>query len=114
MFVGHYGPSFAAKGIRESILLWVLFIAVQVLDVFWSIFVLLGIEKVRIIPGNHSHQSTRSLLHVVHLSAAGLHALPPMLLLRLSSLKRLTGPSTVRRRQVETASSSRGQAPAAL
>lgn len=51
MFVGHYGPSFAAKGIRKSIPLWVLLIAVQVLDVFWSIFVLLGIEQVRFIPG---------------------------------------------------------------
>ncbi len=51
MFVGHYGPSFAAKGIKQSIPLWVLFIAVQLLDVFWSIFVLLGIEKVRIVPG---------------------------------------------------------------
>jgi hypothetical protein len=51
MFVGHYGASFAAKGMRKSIPLWVLFIAVQLLDVFWSIFVLFGIEKVRIVPG---------------------------------------------------------------
>jgi hypothetical protein len=36
---------------RKSIPLWVLFIAVQLLDVFWSIFVLLGIEKVRITSG---------------------------------------------------------------
>jgi hypothetical protein len=51
MFVGHYGPSLAAKALKKSIPLWVLFIAVQLLDVFWSIFVLLGIEKVRIVPG---------------------------------------------------------------
>jgi len=51
MFVGHYGPSFAAKALRKQIPLWILFLAVQLLDVFWSIFVLLGIEKVRIIPG---------------------------------------------------------------
>jgi len=51
MFVGHYGPSFAAKALRKSIPLWILFLAVQLLDVFWSIFVLLGIEKVRIKPG---------------------------------------------------------------
>jgi hypothetical protein len=51
MFVGHYGPSLAAKALRQSIPLWVLFLAVQALDVFWSIFVLLGIEKVRIVPG---------------------------------------------------------------
>ena len=51
MFVGHYGPSFAAKALKKSIPLSVLFIAVQLLDVFWSIFVLLGIEKVRIVSG---------------------------------------------------------------
>ena len=51
MFVGHYGPSFAGKAIEKSIPLWVLFLAVQLLDVFWSILVLLGIEKVRIVPG---------------------------------------------------------------
>ena len=51
MFVGHYGPSFAAKAARNSIPLWLLFIAVQLLDVCWSILVLLGIEKVRIVPG---------------------------------------------------------------
>ena len=51
MFVGHYGPSFAGKALKKSIPLWVLFFAVQLLDVFWSIFVLLGIEKVRIVPG---------------------------------------------------------------
>lgn len=51
MFVGHYGPSLAAKAAKNSIPLWVLFIAVQLLDVFWSVFVLLGIEKVRIAPG---------------------------------------------------------------
>jgi len=51
VFVGHYGPSLAAKAAKDSIPLWILFIAVQLLDVLWSIFVLLGIEKVRIVPG---------------------------------------------------------------
>jgi hypothetical protein len=51
MFIGHYGPSFAAKRFELAVPLWVLFIAVQLLDVFWSMFVLLGIEKVRIVPG---------------------------------------------------------------
>ncbi len=51
MFVGHYGASFAAKAVKKSIPLWILFLAVQLLDVFWSIFVLLGVEKVRIVPG---------------------------------------------------------------
>jgi len=50
VFVGHYGPSLIAKVAKNSIPLWILFIAVQPLDVFWSIFVLLGVEKVRIAP----------------------------------------------------------------
>jgi membrane-bound metal-dependent hydrolase YbcI (DUF457 family) len=51
MFVGHYGPSFAGKSLNRAIPLWVLFLAVQWLDVVWSILVLLGVEKVRIVPG---------------------------------------------------------------
>ena len=51
MFVGHYGVSFGAKKAEPAIPLWVLFIAVQLLDVLWAPFVLLGIEKVRIVPG---------------------------------------------------------------
>ena len=51
MFVGHYGVSFAAKGSRKHVPLWVWFIAVQWLDVVWSVLVLMGIEKLRIVPG---------------------------------------------------------------
>jgi len=51
MFIGHYGPAFGAKAALRRIPLWVLFIAVQWMDVWWSIFVLTGVEKVRIVPG---------------------------------------------------------------
>src|SRR5262245_4012642 len=51
MFVGHYGVSFAAKRSDASIPLWVLFLAVQWLDVMWAPLVMLGVEKVRIVPG---------------------------------------------------------------
>jgi membrane-bound metal-dependent hydrolase YbcI (DUF457 family) len=65
MFVGHYGPAFAANAIpphhaktarledpsEKRLPLWLLFVAVQFVDVLWGIFVLLGIEKVRIVPG---------------------------------------------------------------
>jgi len=51
LFVGHYSASFAGKTVETRIPLWLLFIAVQFIDVLWSIFVLLGIEKVRIVPG---------------------------------------------------------------
>ena len=51
MFVGHYGVAFAVKTPRNNIALWVLFVAVQLLDFLWAPFVLLGIEKVRFVPG---------------------------------------------------------------
>ena len=51
MFVGHYGPSYAIKSVRPRLPLWVLFLAVQLLDVGWAVLVFLGIEKVRIVPG---------------------------------------------------------------
>lgn len=51
MFIGHYGPSLAIKGLRPAIPLWLLFIAVQLVDIAWAVLVLLGIEKVRIVPG---------------------------------------------------------------
>ncbi len=51
MFIGHYGVALAAKPVRKAIPLWLLFIAVQWLDVVWSVLVMLGIEKVRIVQG---------------------------------------------------------------
>lgn len=51
MFVGHYGPSFAVKALRPGIPLWLLFLAVQLVDVAWAVLVLIGVEKVRIVPG---------------------------------------------------------------
>ena len=51
MFIGHYGPAFGAKAALRIVPLWVLFIAVQWMDVCWSVLVLLGVEKLRIVPG---------------------------------------------------------------
>ena len=51
MFIGHYGPAFGAKAAVRRVPLWVYFIAVQWRDVIWSSLVLLGVEKVRIVPG---------------------------------------------------------------
>ena len=51
MFIGHYGPAFAAKPLERRIPLWLLFIAVQWMDVCWSVLVMLHVEKLRIIPG---------------------------------------------------------------
>jgi membrane-bound metal-dependent hydrolase YbcI (DUF457 family) len=51
MFVGHYGVSFAGKRAAQGVSLATLFLAVQLLDVVWSILVIAGVEKVRIVPG---------------------------------------------------------------
>ena len=66
MFVGHYGVSYAAKPFAPRVPLWVWFIAVQWLDVIWSVLVLTGIEKLRIVPGFTASQCTRSLLYALH------------------------------------------------
>ncbi len=51
MFVGHYGPAFAGKRIARSVPLWAFFLAVQLVDVFWGIFVANGIERVVYVEG---------------------------------------------------------------
>ena len=51
MFVGHYGVSLAAKRWAPGLSLGWLFLAVQALDVLFGAFVLLGIEKMAIVPG---------------------------------------------------------------
>ena len=50
MFIGHYSTAFAARGRQPALPLWHLFIAAQLVDFGWAILVLLGIEKVRIVP----------------------------------------------------------------
>jgi len=51
MFIGHYGPAFGAKAAVKTVPLWLLFVAVQFLDYCWSVLVLLGIEKGKVVPG---------------------------------------------------------------
>jgi len=51
MFVGHYGVAFAAKRASPRLPLGLLFLAVQLLDVLFAVFVFLGIEKLRIVHG---------------------------------------------------------------
>ena len=51
MFAGHYGVGFLVKRFEPRIPLWSLFLAVQALDILWGLFVLLGVEKARIVPG---------------------------------------------------------------
>jgi membrane-bound metal-dependent hydrolase YbcI (DUF457 family) len=51
MFIGHYGPALAAPALVKTVPLWVLFFAVQFLDIVWGPLILAGIEQVRIVPG---------------------------------------------------------------
>ena len=48
MLTGHYGPAFIIKAIDKKVALWMLFIAVQVPDIFWGTFILTCIEKARL------------------------------------------------------------------
>jgi hypothetical protein len=51
MFLGHYGLAFAAKRAAPRTSLGTTFFAAQFLDELWPILLLLGIERVRIVPG---------------------------------------------------------------
>ena len=51
MFAGHYGVSFLVKTAEPKLPLWLLFLAVQFVDMLWVPLVLLGIEHYRIVPG---------------------------------------------------------------
>ena len=51
MFIGHYGVGFAGKKIDNRPSLGTCFFAAQFLDLLWPVFILSGIEKVKIVPG---------------------------------------------------------------
>lgn len=51
MFVGHYGPALAIRAQRPELPLWLLFLAVQLVDIAWAVLVIAGVEKLRIVPG---------------------------------------------------------------
>lgn len=51
MFIGHFGVGFGAKSLAPRVSLGTLFIAAQFLDLLWPTFLLLGVERVRIVPG---------------------------------------------------------------
>jgi hypothetical protein len=51
MFLGHYGVAFAAKRAAPRTSLGLFTFAAQFLDEIWPILLLLGLERVRIVPG---------------------------------------------------------------
>ena len=52
MFLGHYAVGLAAKKIDRRPSLGTMLMAAQFIDLLWPIFLILGIEKVEIDPGN--------------------------------------------------------------
>jgi hypothetical protein len=52
MFIGHFAVGFAAKQATPRVSLAVLFVAAQLADLLWPVFLMLGLEQVRIEPGN--------------------------------------------------------------
>jgi hypothetical protein len=52
MFIGHFGVGLAAKKVDSKPSLGTLFFASQFLDLLWPVFLLIGLEKVIIDPGN--------------------------------------------------------------
>jgi hypothetical protein len=51
MFIGHFAVALAAKKAAPHTSLGTLFIASQFIDLLWPLFVLVGVEHVRIVPG---------------------------------------------------------------
>ncbi len=51
MFVGHYGAAYFAKGAEKRVPLGIFFLAVQLVDILSALFILIGIERVRIVHG---------------------------------------------------------------
>tara|TARA_R110002073_G_scaffold74100_10_gene181383 strand:+ start:34374 stop:35027 length:654 start_codon:yes stop_codon:yes gene_type:complete len=49
MLAGHYAPALFIKARYPSLKLWVLFLAVQVVDIFFFIFALAGIEEMTVL-----------------------------------------------------------------
>ena len=86
MFVGHYSVAFATRSERNTIPLWVLFIAVQFLDYIWATLVLLGVEKLRVIRGftagsmldSYYHPYSHSLITAIAWSVLAAIAYKPI------------------------------------
>jgi hypothetical protein len=73
MFLGHFAVGFAAKRPAPSVSLGTLFLAAQWIDLVWPLFLLLGLEGARIVPGDtaftpldfYNYPYTHSLAAVV-------------------------------------------------
>jgi hypothetical protein len=71
MFLGHYGVALALKRAEPKLSLGTLFIAVQLPDLLWGIFLLLGWEQARIVPGHTAVTSLEFLNYPISHSLVG-------------------------------------------
>ena len=62
MFIGHFGLGMAAKKYLPEVSLGVLFLSVQLVDLLWPFFLLMGLEEVRIEPG-HTAVNPLNMVH---------------------------------------------------
>ncbi len=53
MFLGHYGVALGLKRAEPKVSLGTLFVAVQLADLLWGVFLLLGWEHVRVLPDDN-------------------------------------------------------------
>lgn len=51
MFIGHFGVGLGAKALAPRVSLGTLFFSAQFVDLLWPTLLLLGIERVRVVPG---------------------------------------------------------------
>jgi hypothetical protein len=62
MFLGHFGVAFGAKTQQPRVSLVTLFLAAQLADLVWPTLLLLGVERVNIVP----HATAANALDFVH------------------------------------------------
>jgi hypothetical protein len=63
MFIGHFGAGLAAKKIDSKPSLGTLFLASQFIDLLWPVFLLFGLEKVKIEPDNTAFTPLNFILY---------------------------------------------------
>lgn len=71
MFLGHYGVALALKRAEPKLSLGTLFVAVQLADLLWGIFLLLGWERARIVPGHTAISPFEFLSYPISHSVVG-------------------------------------------
>lgn len=72
MFIGHFGVGFASKRLAPRLNLGVLLVAPLLLDMLWPIFLVVGVESVKIDPGIASMAAILALIY-----AANFNGPPP-------------------------------------